>query len=393
MSAEINIAIQLLNENKPHHIDVHFEVHAEANRAYICMFDWEPFCCKLRHRDKWDQFIRAIENNTSVRRLNLTKGYGDVSSTEVCECIEALFRVLEFNSSIVELEVDMDLFFNEGELNSINTLFGVQFKERLEYLKLRGGTSDDVISENRSVMFSSVLQDLSLEKFDMRSCEYEEYNDEAFTRMVSACTNVKELKVICSTLSQYAAVTALIEDQSSILNCLDLDESSNGEGLSTLLAGLTGNDTLRELCSPPLMKHICLTEKVLCDTSSIEGIYESNHTLEEINPNDLRVLTPLINELLELNMNPNKEEVFQTKIARYYFVGDFDVTHFANLAISLLPKVLEMIKCNATNRQSAIFRILKSIPELCNVTSRSVGQVGVDVRKVSDSDKRQKISS
>ena len=50
-----------------------------------------------------------------------------------------------------------------------------------------------------------------------------------------------------------------------------------------------------------------------------------------------------------------------------------------------------MIKCNAIDRQSAIFRMLKSIPELCNVTSRSVGQVGVDVRKVSDSDKRQKL--
>ena len=173
MPAEINIAIQLLKENEPHLIEVCFEIDEESTRAYICMFEedgthlnWHPFCHKLRKRDKWDQFIKAIENNTSVRRLELRRDYGDSVGTEAYECIAALFRVLELNSSIVELEVDIDLFFDEVEFNSINTLFGEQFKERLGYLQLHGGIGDDFddfISENRSVIISSVLQDLSLE--------------------------------------------------------------------------------------------------------------------------------------------------------------------------------------------------------------------------------------
>ena len=77
------------------------------------------------------------------------------------------------------------------------------------------------------------------------------------------------------------------------------------------------------------------------------------------------------------NGNPNKDEVIKTKIARYYFVGDFDLTPFARMPISYLPRVLAVMKGDTINRQSAIFRMLKSIPDLCNVSSRCVGQVGL----------------
>eukprot|EP00956_Cyclotella_meneghiniana_P011208 scaffold15731_cov38-Cyclotella_meneghiniana.AAC.2 len=77
-----------------------------------------------------------------------------------------------------------------------------------------------------------------------------------------------------------------------------------------------------------------------------------------------------IKDCLALNRISNKNKVIREKIARYYFVGDFDISPFAGLPISVVPSVLGMIKGVKRARQSAIFRLLKSIPDLCNVGSR-----------------------
>ena len=82
--------------------------------------------------------------------------------------------------------------------------------------------------------------------------------------------------------------------------------------------------------------------------------------------------------LKKLNRIENKEKVIREKIARYYFVGDFDVSPLASLPVSVVPSVLVMIKGNKPARQSAIFRLLKSIPDLCNVASRVNINVGND---------------
>ena len=41
----------------------------------------------------------------------------------------------------------------------------------------------------------------------------------------------------------------------------------------------------------------------------------------------------------------------------------------ASLPVSVVPSVLGMIRGDKLDRQSAIFRFLKSIPDLCNVGS------------------------
>ena len=93
----------------------------------------------------------------------------------------------------------------------------------------------------------------------------------------------------------------------------------------------------------------------------------------------------MISDSLDLNMIPNKMKVIHEKIARYYFIGEFDVSPYVNMHISLLPEVLCLIK---GDRIGAILRLLKGIPELCNVSSRDVS---VSERITARSDvKRQK---
>jgi hypothetical protein len=105
--------------------------------------------------------------------------------------------------------------------------------------------------------------------------------------------------------------------------------------------------------------------KILCDPTSIESIYSSNHTLEDVR---VDYTYPIFHEeLLELNKDKDKAQVVRNKILKYYFVGDFDVTPFTNLPLSILPEVTSQIRSDT--KQSSIFRLLKSIPELSNASS------------------------
>ena len=79
---------------------------------------------------------------------------------------------------------------------------------------------------------------------------------------------------------------------------------------------------------------------------------------------------------LEKNKNANKQEVSSKKIARYYFVGKFGISPFADMPVTLIPEVLSLIEGGSKNKQSAIFRMLKCNPDLCNVSSRDVVHAG-----------------
>jgi hypothetical protein len=102
---------------------------------------------------------------------------------------------------------------------------------------------------------------------------------------------------------------------------------------------------------------------------------------------------------LLLNKIENKKKVIQNKIIQFYFVGDFDLAPFASMPISVLARVMSLgervefdpvshakmsysrtlreryqrIKMKGIpNKQTAIFELLRGIPELCNVSARSV---------------------
>jgi hypothetical protein len=67
---------------------------------------------------------------------------------------------------------------------------------------------------------------------------------------------------------------------------------------------------------------------------------------------------------------------------RFYFTGKFDVSPFVKMPLSVLPEVMGQIEGNG--KQSAIFRLLQCMPEMCNASERkSLEQPG---------NKRQKIT-
>lgn len=122
-------------------------------------------------------------------------------------------------------------------------------------------------------------------------------------------------------------------------------------------------------------------QKLLCESSNIESICNSNHTLEHIVLGNGTL--SFTNELLRLIKNAEKAQVVRNKIYNYYFVGDFDVTIFTNMPVSVVPEVISRIRSltpfidmhlsvvpkvtsqiRSETKLSAIFWLLKCIPEL-----------------------------
>ena len=96
--------------------------------------------------------------------------------------------------------------------------------------------------------------------------------------------------------------------------------------------------------------------------SSIEGIHNSNHTLEELDFPDWsrgfdHFWSPFVKkDCFRLDKETNKDQVIHTKIALYYFRGEFDISPFVNMNVKLLPKVMAMIEDDAISR-----RVMQSI--------------------------------
>eukprot|EP00956_Cyclotella_meneghiniana_P027944 scaffold64050_cov37-Cyclotella_meneghiniana.AAC.9 len=250
------------------------------------------------------------------------------------------------------------------------------------------------VSYDQSLMIESFLIGRSVESFTIKNVKFGVSNRSAFRRIILACSNVKRLEVCGSTVSQCATIAALLGKSTSILSEITLTGKMGDAQISTIAAGLTGNTTLKKMHFSKYQGGMSPMAEVLCDISSIKGIIESNHTLEEILP--MRNWHPRVRNCLNLNhWNTNENEIARKKIAKYYFVRDFNVSPFYDMSVSVIPEVLSLLpkvfrridlrKNELTNCQSAIFRMLKSIPELCNVSSRDALHV------VGYGNKRQKI--
>lgn len=168
-------AIKLLNENKQHRILLGFGHNMGRPNILKTLYDengrHHSFTSinELRHVDKWNLLGAAIGRNTSLRILELallpggTSGYRRNNvNNESYQCMEVMYRGLEMNRSIENLDVSMGLLSDDGgTLPSLN-LHDVQFKTGLKKFVVRG-----TINEDQSHMISSFFENFSLESFDM----------------------------------------------------------------------------------------------------------------------------------------------------------------------------------------------------------------------------------
>lgn len=156
-------AIRLFDENDPLDVKLEYLIIFEDFRLTCAInivitngYQFEDtFALCRKNRDQWDRLGKAIGRNTSVRKFDLRWGQlttviNWAITSEAYECIEAMYRGLELNSSIQRLCIDMHLF---PEDDPILKLANIQFKDRLENLTIIG---ENPISKDKTASAESI---------------------------------------------------------------------------------------------------------------------------------------------------------------------------------------------------------------------------------------------
>jgi hypothetical protein len=290
---------------------------------------------------------------------------GEVSAAE---CYRVFCYELKKHTSIEELTI-----LNIDQVLQIFDLgYFLQNNTNLKYLTLRSGSP---LTPEQGNIIASALAGVQLRKLHMGL----RFGDGAFEKIVSACSGVERLIVECETNSQFTAVAALLRNPNARLQFLNAEQSTRDDveidvdmAVSEISESLVGNTKLRELWLDLNTREVDF-DMLLCNSTTLQNICNSNHTLEKVASYSYHIQAIKISteECLELNRNDNKNKVIQNKVMQFYFVGSFNLAPFASMPLSVLAKVMsggEEMK----NKQTAIFELLRAIPELCNVSSRCV---------------------
>ena len=352
-----------------------------------------------------NNFLRSLDNAPSYQRL------------------QSIYRGIESNTSIKTLTLDLEsIGIPRNESFSLLNFQNAQFISNLNDFRILNINSVTLNDDDSTVIAQALAGMLSLVSLNIR---YLATRASAFRTIISACpSSVEWLYISCDTAEHCSILASFLQSNHLMVSHLNVTKKDSivveedsldsfqlsEQEASMIIDGLKNGNT----CLETLYIFCCKgdtfftsAQTLLCDTTSIESICLSNHTLIELQPfpesevrfdvfSEQEVKFGIIVDSLRLNRNSNKNRVIREKISRYYFVGNFDVSPFVKLPVSVVPSVLGMIKGKKLDRQSAIFRLLKSIPDLCNVVSRVNINVGNDddidvVNDASfDSRKRQK---
>jgi len=206
----------------------------------------------------------------------------------------------------------------EGQMNNVITAIGMQTE--LELLRLSGMN----IGRNECMALSTMIR-WGTTKLRQLSLRGNDIDDESVKSLVSAIGGSKLVRLSLSrnrfiTSEGYKTLSNLLERPDSSLKFLFLRSNNIGDdGALVLAAALTNNSTLKTLSlknSGITSKGWSLFSKILCDTSSVNNTYLSNHTLCNLG-NDVGV-PPNTDLSLRLNGSEHEGQAVVVKILQQY---------------------------------------------------------------------------
>ncbi len=238
---------------------------------------------------------------------------------------------------------DLDLSYmnieNDGARAIAQGLVGLNSLERLIL-------SENAIGDEGARALGAGVANLHLlEDLDLEGNSIGDLGLQAFAEGLIHCVNLKYLFLSNNgtiTASRLTSLSTLLQLQpeSCSLTVISLRDIPFGDdGAVALVDALEGNKSMKKLYFDPDSARVTSVgwkafSKLLCDTSSVNNTYLSNHSLEIIGgwnnegtPDDVKVL-------LDLNKLPFKH-VAMHKILKSH--SDFDVELFFEWKLKLLP--------------------------------------------------------
>lgn len=212
------------------------------------------------------------------------------------------------------------------------------------------------------------------------------FDDDVMASMLTWLSDMPSLETLRMSLNQmlegdepddtivtsngWGAMANLLQNTNSSLRSLDLtdnyEDNINDEVIISFASALVINNTLECLkvdSDEITTKGWTALIHVLCNKSSLETIYTSNHKLQVRSFSSL-IGHPELDSLVQLNENENKAEVVRQKIIRYHFCnGSNNIEEFVDMDLVIMPHAISWIGKNEAGL-SLLYKLCQSMPSL-----------------------------
>jgi len=278
-------------------------------------------------------------------------------------CKKSLHHVTLLNNNIPD----------EGLVDIITSL---SMHPDLKYLDLDGNRP----RKNGYIALATLLQHSAteLKTLDLGNVELDDEGVDSLVPALRNCSHINTLR-LCNnpaiTSRGWQHLASILESPNGSIKDLNIEENNIDDEVVTLFAtSLVNNQTLVSF----ELHNRSITEKgwkpfskLLCDTSSINSTYLSNHTLRYCDfPFDGTIRT-----LLGLNGREDKEEVAKIKILQHH--NDINMIPFFEWEFKVLPLIIDWFEKASSiampknyepnigpRKLSSIYQFIKGMPLL-----------------------------
>ena len=392
----ITVLSEWIKRTQPKILDISVNEEVSATGWWMFAMDLPSCCVNINLSDnKIDdvgliQLGRVIKESATLKVLDLSSnetatshGWSRILS-DVCIHNSALVRL-----SLYSTDIDNDCLVTLASWMTNNS--------RLKYLDL---ASNEQVSLDGWLAFFGVLHDtnsgletldISNNQISLSSAPFMDVQEgfgiivktlQLVSTMVNSLGSLRSMKKLDLSSSLVSlpswnwagSLANILHNQSCDLESLSLTHNDiEDEGVISFSAALANNNSLRELKLNGSISVIsdlgwgALT-KALCDMSSIEATYTSNHTLHCVSSeddDDDDDMPYSLEELLYINKYNTTSKAAREKIIKYHMLKDdgIDVGVFIDMELNKLPSaVLWMGRGKDGIGLSVIYQLCKSLP-------------------------------
>lgn len=331
-----------------------------------------PINCPRVHQVS-DILAKASFRISSLRSIDLSNStFGMPGFRSLATCLEdpaSSLQILRLNNCIMNDDEALAV----GHAMATNTT--------LKVLELDSNNSVSLVSWGHILV--CLQPSSSLEKLSVNQCNI---SDEILDILVHALVNNSTLKSLSIRTNYSISANAwrsfsVCLRNNSALEEVDMKNNNfNNGSVTALVSALQYDSVLHSLLMINTVEHGITRRSwqvllnTLCNKSSIDALYTSNHTLYDIgwlgDEDELHVPEELVS-FLELNKNDDKGEVARQKIIQYHFLnGDSNIIEFVDMEMKVSPQALAWVGRNNSGH-SLLYRICQSTPSLFDTESKA----------------------
>ena len=268
--------------------------------------------------------IPFLKNNDSLKQLF-------IEECDIRGCLPQLSLAIgNCNKSLKHFE------FEENEIGDgqlVDIITSLSMHPQLEIIEFAGMAIGGV---NECTALSTLLRCTTY------NCDIDDRGVGVLVQVLSNINTLQELHLSSNdsiTIKGWKIVSTLLEKACSNLEKLDVSSNTiRGEGLLLLANALINNSVLKTLDLGYSISY-GMTDwepfsKLLCDTSTPNSTYLSNHTLQSFG-NSIRLMPDDVQSYLELNKSENNGEVAMKKILQNH--SHFNMRPFFEWEFKVLP--------------------------------------------------------